>query len=117
MSDLALLRREPETRIEQDEEGMLRTVATPGTIGMKVGYVVGVSTPSSTRTAWRFNSMCAHCAMPVDAPTNAALVITPNRDHRIAHRGECFILSLLACNPAIVTGRSQKSHCTKNTIP
>lgn len=109
MNDTTMLRRQESPRVEQDEEGMLRTVATPGTIGMKVGYIVGLSAVNSTRAAWKMDPSCAHCTKKVDAPANAALVIMPNRSHRIAHRGECFIMALVASNPLIVTGRPARS--------
>src|SRR4051812_1569113 len=107
MSDTTMLRREcipDDARIDYDEEGALRLIAAERperAFGFKVRYVVGVSTPLSTRRAWREDRACVTCAKPVDEPTNAALVILPDRTQRIAHRGECFVIAIITYHPNI----------------
>lgn len=88
------------SRLEADEQGALRAVAEHA---VKVKYTVGLSTPRTTRRAWSDNRACAHCGDVVRLPSDAALVVLPDKSHRVAHRGVCFVHALVAAQPAITT--------------
>lgn len=87
-------------RAEYDEEGQLRLVQNPD---VKLKYIVGRSVPQTTRRTWAIDPTCAHCGAVINRPKHAALVITADKSHRVAHRGSCFVLALVAAHPTITT--------------
>jgi hypothetical protein len=93
--------------IESDEEGLLRAIAAPGSAvatGARVRHIVGLSTPTCTRDAWRANAVCITCVTAIDAPANAGLIELPDKSRRVAHRGRCFVAACAAAIPGVTTG-------------
>lgn len=79
---------------ESDESGEPRLVAPEGVL--RTDWIVGLKTPRNTKEAWRQNQDCVECSTPIDRVENAALVILPDKSHRVAHRKDCIVAHLRA---------------------
>lgn len=89
-------------RVESDEHGDERVITTSSR--RESAHDVGLTSPRTTAAAWKLDPMCVECRKRIANAEQAALVVMPNKSHRVAHRRECFVKAIVLANPAIVAG-------------